>query len=270
MHERMEAAKNFPVPTNITELKSFLGMSQYLSRFSPELAAVSEPLRDLLSKKNVWRWEENHTRCFEEIKKTLADPVCLATYDARKETLIRTDGSKLNGISVVVYQKQANDKWRVIDCASRYLQDAEKRYYPIEIKMLAITWGIKRMQMYLDGLPSFKVYTDHKPLIPILNYKGLGEMSPRIQATRMKLLQFSFVATHIPGKELLDADAFSRSPTEQPTKDDIKREEEIANHVNAITDSLPATDERLEEICIETRKDHIIRSNEERLATNSK
>ena len=177
-------------------------MAQYLSRFSPELVSVSEPLRDLLSRKNVWRWEETHTKVFEQVKKVLSDPVYLATYDIKKETLIRTDGSKLNGISVVVYQKQDDGKWRVVDCASRFLQDAEKRYFPIEIEMLAVMWGIKRMQMYLYGLPSFKVYTDHKPLIPILNYKGLGEMSPRMQAMRKKLLRFTFTALHVPGNNL--------------------------------------------------------------------
>ena len=87
--------------------------------------------------------------------------------------MVRTDGSKLNGIGVAVYQKQDDGKWRIIDCASRFLTDTEKRYYPIEIEMLAVMWGIKRMEMYLHGLPLSKVGTDHKPLVPILNYKPL-------------------------------------------------------------------------------------------------
>ena len=258
IHERMEAVNNYPIPKNITELKSFLGMAQYLSRFAPELSRASEPLRDLLSQKNVWRWEESHTIAFNKVKEVLSNPLCLATYDVNRETLIRTDGSKLNGISVVLYQKQEDGKWRVVDCASRFLQDAEKNYYPIEIEMLGVMWGIKRMQMYLHGLPKFRVCTDHKPLIPILNYKGLAEMSPRIQAMRMKLLRYTFQAEHVPGKDLKDADAFSRAPTEQPTKEDTLQEEEITEYVQAVSEDLPASDEKLEEIRVETEKDQIL------------
>ena len=69
------------------------------------------------------------------------------------------------------------------------------------------------MAMYLHGLPRFLVCTDHKPLIPILNYKPLGDMSPRIQRLRMRLLKYTFCAEYIPGKDLKDADAFSRAPT---------------------------------------------------------
>ena len=78
--------------------------------------------------------------------------------------------------------------------------------------MLAVTWGIERMSMYVHGLPEFEVCTDHQPLVPILNYKPLVEMSPHIQTLRMKLLRYCFKALHVPGKDLLDADAFSRAP----------------------------------------------------------
>ena len=258
IHERMEAVKNFPKPENVTQLKSFLGMAQYLSRFSPNLAEVSEPLRDLLSRKNVWRWEECHTNAFENVKKLLSDPICLATYDINRETMIRTDGSKLNGIGVALYQKQDDGTWRIVDCASRFLQDAEKRYFPIEIEMLAVMWGVKRMEMYLHGLPSFRIGTDHKPLVPILNYKPLGEMSPRIQAMRMKLLRHTFKAEHVPGKDLKDADAFSRAPTEKPTPDDQMKDEEITAYVQAVTEHLPASDEKIKEIQEETVKDEML------------
>ena len=64
-----------------------------------------------------------------------------------------------------------------------FLSSAEKNYYPIEIEieMLADTWGIERMSMYVHGLPEFEVCTDHQPLVPMLNYRPLVEMSPHIQ-----------------------------------------------------------------------------------------
>ena len=53
---KIKAISEMPEPTNITELRRFLGMTNQLSKFSPKLAETSKPLRDLLSKKNMWSW----------------------------------------------------------------------------------------------------------------------------------------------------------------------------------------------------------------------
>ena len=65
------------------------------------------------------------------------------------------------------------------------------------------------MNLYPHGLPNFLIVTDHKSLIPILQLKLLGDMSPRIQGMRMRLMKYSFEAKHCPGKDLADVDAFS-------------------------------------------------------------
>ena len=54
--ERLAAIKKFARPTNITELRRFMGMAQQLSKFTTNLAEVSEPLRGLMSSKNAWLW----------------------------------------------------------------------------------------------------------------------------------------------------------------------------------------------------------------------
>ena len=59
-----------------------------------------------------------------------------------------------------------------------------------------------RMNLYFQGLQHFQLETDHKPLVPILNTKSIGELSPRIQRMRMKMLKFNFTASYVPGKEL--------------------------------------------------------------------
>lgn len=89
------------------------------------LAQVAEPLRDLLSVKISWLWTPNHQQAFEAVKDILSSPPVLAHYDTLKETKLRTDGSKLNGISAILYRK-GEDGWKPIDCASRFLRLAEK------------------------------------------------------------------------------------------------------------------------------------------------
>ena len=234
-------------------------MAQQLSKFSPSLAQAAEPLRDLLSTKNSWLWTPNHQQAFDGFKRVLASPPVLAHHDTRKLTKLRTDGTKPNGISVILYQKNENE-WKTVDCASRFLRPAEKIYHPVELEMLAVTWGCEKMAVYLHGLPEFSIETDHKPLIPILNYKPLIEMSPRIQSLRMKLLRFKFKATHVPGKDLKDADTFSRSPVAVPTKEDEIGEHQINAHVGTVLSHFPATKKRLQEIKQATAEETILNS----------
>ena len=254
---KVDALLNFRTPENITELRRFFGMAQQLSKFTPELARASEPLRGLLSTNNSWVWTANHDAAFQETKKVLAKAPILAHYDVNKPTKLRTDGSLLNGIAAILYQ-QHGDQWKPVEFASRYLSDAEKNYHNIEIEMLAVAWGCEKMSKYLHGLRHFVIQTDHKPLIPILNYKPLTEMTPRIQRMRMRLLKFSFAAEYVKGTELADADALSRAPWSQATKEDEIVEQEIAAHVDTVICNIPATEPRIEEIKHETRADAVL------------
>ena len=73
--------------------------------------------------------------------------------------------------------------------------------------------------------------TDHKPLVPILGSKNLEEMSPRIQRLRMRLLRFDFSVSHVPGKHLSTADALSRAPIVEETKENDPRPEEEVTYM---------------------------------------
>ena len=251
---KVDALLHFRTPENITELRRFFGMAQQLSKFTPELARASEPLRGLLSTKNTWVWTDNHEVAFQKTKQVLTKAPILAHYDVNKPTKLRTDGSLLNGVAAVLYQQHGN-LWKPVEFASRYLSDAEKNYHNIEIEMLAVTWGCEKMSKYLHGLPHFLIQTDHKPLIPILNYKPLAEMTLRIQRMRMRLLKFSFSAEYVKGKELADADALSRAPWSKATKDDEIVEQEIATHVETVVSNIPASEPRMVEIQNETSAD---------------
>ena len=234
-----------------------MGIAQQLAKFTPELASQSAPLRDFLSMKNQWLWTDIHDQVFQNVKKLLTSPVTLKLYDVSRPTKLRVDGSRLNGIAVILYQKHG-DKWHPVSRASRYLSDAEKNYHPIENEMLAVSWGCRKMNLYLHGLPHFYIQTDHKPLIPILNNKSLVEMSPRIQRLRMKLLQYNFTAEHVKGSDQEDADALSRMPHEFPSKEDELAEREVAEYVNTVLSNMPASNSYREEIKVKTKQDQIL------------
>ena len=121
LNSRISAVLDYPIPKNITELRRLLGMANQLSKYSTELAAAAAPLRDLLSTKNDWKRTEVHTSAINKVKEVLPSPLVLAHFDITKPTMSRCDGSKLNGISVVLKQQQENGDWKPVACASRFL-----------------------------------------------------------------------------------------------------------------------------------------------------
>ena len=69
--DKIRAIRDMKAPTNIRELRQFLGMINHLSKFSPFLADQTKPLRDLLSSKNHWIWGDQQAKAFTEIKNAL-------------------------------------------------------------------------------------------------------------------------------------------------------------------------------------------------------
>ena len=75
----------------VSELRRFIGMANQLGKFSKNLAEYSQPLRALLSKKNVWIWDKAQDAAFIKIK--ICKPTILALYDPQAETKIAANAS---------------------------------------------------------------------------------------------------------------------------------------------------------------------------------
>lgn len=73
-------------PTNVSELRSFLGMVNQVGKFIPQLAEKDKALRDLLSKKNCWLWGADQAAAFRVLKEALTSPPILAMYDTSRDT----------------------------------------------------------------------------------------------------------------------------------------------------------------------------------------
>ena len=61
-------------------MRRFLGMITQINRFSPTIADLPQPLRELLSTKKVWTWEPPQQESFEKVKVEIATPQVLAHY----------------------------------------------------------------------------------------------------------------------------------------------------------------------------------------------
>ena len=84
-----------PKPENLKDLQTFLGMIQYLSKFSPRIPELAEPLRNLMKKHAPYAWEPKHNQAFDNIKKEIVQAPILRYYNPKKETVLQTDACNI-------------------------------------------------------------------------------------------------------------------------------------------------------------------------------
>ena len=226
------ALSSMPAPTNISELRRFLGMANQLGigKFSPKL----------LSSRNSWTWGNPQKTTFNLVKKELTTPTVLSLYDPSAETKVAADASSY-GLGAVLLQQHPSG-WKPTAYASRSLSETECRYAQIEKEGLALTWACERFADYILG-KRITLETDHKPLVPILGSKHLDTLPPRLLRFRLRLDRFDYEIIHVPGKELYTADALSRAPS-TPVEDagDIA---DVQFFADSVTANLPASEDRL-------------------------
>ena len=119
---------------------------------------------------------------------------------------------------------------RPVAYISRTMSPTELRYAQIEKEALSITWACDRFSEFLIGM-EFEIQTDHKPLVPLLWTKQLDDLLPRILRFRLRLMRYQFSIYHVPGKNLVTADALSRAPSSEATEEDNSLKEEVEAYV---------------------------------------
>ena len=232
-------------PSFITELRRFMGMVNQMSKFSPNIAQISKPLRELLSSKNSWNWTANQEDSIIKLKKEISSPTVLTLYDASAKAKISADASAY-GLGAVLLQYQ-QEKWRPVAFASRSLSETETCYAQIEKEALALTWAAEKFAEYVLG-KVIVLETDHKPLVPLLGQKSLDLLPPRILRFRLHLMRFQYTIHHAPGKTLYTADMLSRAPIQEFSEKDISlTPEETEKFVQVVVSSLPANQDRLDD-----------------------
>ena len=176
--DKVAAIVQMKEPTTVKEMQRFLGMANQLSKFTPHLAEITKPLRDLLSTKNQWTWGHAQKQAFSAVKEALTKSPILALFDPNLETTVSADASSY-GLGAVLLQTQANGERRPVAYVSRSMTPTETRYAQIEKEALALTWACERYSDYLIGL-HFNIETDHKPLVPLFSAKLLDELPIRV------------------------------------------------------------------------------------------
>ena len=209
--KKVEAITKAPTPTNVTQLKAYLGLFNFYRRFITESATLLEPLNMLLRDKNSWKWTEAQERAFQDSKMALLNSQTLVHFDPALPVVVVADSSSYGVGGVLCHLIEGVE--RPVHFVSRTLTTTERKYAQVEKEALALVFAMRKFHNYLWG-QEFTLITDHKPLLGIFDAnKNIPQMaSGRIQRWALILQCYKFTLKHRSGELLGTADALSRLP----------------------------------------------------------
>ncbi|GMP59602.1 hypothetical protein CsSME_00022824 [Camellia sinensis var. sinensis] len=198
--QKIEAVVNWPRPTNVTEVRSFLGLAGYYRRFVKDFSKIALPLTQLTQKGISFDWTDQRESAFQELKTRLVTASVLTLPSGTDGYTVFSDASH-KGLGCVLMQKV-----RVIGYASRQLRPHEKNYPTHDLELAAVVFALKIWHHYLYGV-TCEVYTDHKSLKYFFTQKELNMRQRRW----LKLIKdYDLQILYHPGKANTVADALSR------------------------------------------------------------
>jgi len=204
--EKIKTVTEWPVPTSVKEVRSFLGLAGYYRRFVKGYANIAAPLHALTKKDQPFIWTEETQRAFEMLRDALTLPPVLAMPNDTGDFVLDTDACDQT-IGAVLSQVQDGVE-RVIAYASRTLDKREVNYCITRKELLAIVYSLKYFKQYLMGR-HFKIRTDHAPLTWLRHTPDpIGQQARWLEVME----EYDFQVEHRPGVKHGNADAISRRP----------------------------------------------------------
>lgn len=186
-------------------------MVEWYAKFIPDYATVCEPLNCLRRKGVQWKWDDECSCAFQNLKRSLMSAPCLAFPDMDSDFELHIDGSGV-GVGCVLHQVQ-NGELRTIGYSSRTLSTAERNYSATEREILAVVWGLEKWRDIIEGRHTV-VITDHRALTWIFSTKQ--NLAPRVYRWVLRVQDFDSEVKFRPGKYQVVPDALSRDSRFEP------------------------------------------------------
>lgn len=207
---KVEALVNAPIPSNVRQVRQFLGLAGYFRRYIKNYASRTSCISRFTKNGVEFCWGPEQERVRREIIAHLTTEPVLSIFDPKLATEIHTDASSI-GYGAVLMQTWADGSKHVVSYFSKTTQGAESRYHSYELETLAVVRALQHFRHYLIGL-KFKLVTDCNALKSTQNKKDL---LPRVARWWVYLQDYDFEIEYRKGLLVPHADYLSRNPSAQ-------------------------------------------------------
>ena len=209
--DKLKAIQDAPAPTNVTQLKSFLGLILFYAKFIPNHSTLLSPLNELLRKDVKWRWSKKEDSTFRAAKVALMRSKTLIHYDETLPLYLACDASAYGAGAVLSHRINGLD--RPIAFASCTLTDTQKNYSQTCKEAFSIMFGLQRFRQFLCGR-SFTIITDHKSLLEIFSPSRQVpiQAAARLQRWSLILASYNYKLEFRSTTAHANADGVSRLP----------------------------------------------------------
>lgn len=214
--EKLSAIKNFKTPTNVTEVRRFLGLTGFFRKFIENYSIITKPLTLLLKKNEKYKWSKSQQESFENLINLLCKKPVLALYDFNAEHEVHTDASSL-GLAGVLLQSTDGRTWHPVSFYSRHCTEAESKYHSSELEVLAAVESLDRFRVHVLG-KHIRLITDCAALAKV---KEKTELNRRIARWLLRLLEYDVEFIHRAASRLAHVDALSREPDLPPEEPEV-------------------------------------------------
>ncbi|GJZ16401.1 putative reverse transcriptase domain-containing protein [Tanacetum coccineum] len=155
--EKVKAIKDWPRPSSVTEICSFMGACQYLRKFIRYFSVIAVPLHALTKINSKFEWTKKHEDTFLFLKRNISEALVLALPNLQRPFELETDASSY-AMGAVLLQEG-----KPVAYHSEMFQGAQKNYPSYDKELLALHQAVKHWRCYLLGKETV-VHTDHQPL----------------------------------------------------------------------------------------------------------
>ena len=233
---KLEAIEKMPPPSNVEELRAFLGMTGSLRQFIQNYSITAAPLTDLLRNKEFASkkarkfsiaWGDKEAEAFRRLKQTLTSPTVLAFPDWNSTFVVQTDASSA-GAGAVLLQPVGREE-RVLAFASHRFSKTDSRRGPTERECMDVLWAIKHFGQYVGGR-RFTLETDCSALTWLFRSRNLD---PKLHRWALSLQEYDIDLRWRAGRANLVPDCLSRVPhqaqTDSHIDDSFRDDTSVAN-----------------------------------------
>ena len=149
---KVRAVQESKAPESKDAIRSFLGMTSYLSKFIPRYSSLTAPLRALTHKDVKFQWGSKEEKALRRVKESTTSGSTMASFNPDRPLIVRAEASYHEGLSAGLFQEMEKGL-QPVHFISRTMTEVEKRYSQTEKDALAVHCAKNRFSIYLVGAP---------------------------------------------------------------------------------------------------------------------